>query len=179
MERFVLTTKKHKKNGRVDLVLNMEQGHSDPGSPPVSLLLKSFSVVARLPHGRQAICADENKWKVVLRTAERLGMLFNAEKTNAKFPATFDGSARQFADVMFDNNYDIGELVMEHKSGMILAMAFMLAGRCSRLTKMNAVIDGLVNLENEVVLYFFTLMAYGNRQKAGRAALYALLTTKN
>jgi hypothetical protein len=169
MGRFVLTSKTYKNSYKSDLVLEIHQA-----SNATNTLLKRFA----LPYSGKT--AYEVKIKVVLQVAERLGMLYNADKKNSRFPATFDGSAREFANLMFDRNHDIGELVLDHSTdGMILAMAFMLAGRCNTITKANAVIGGLVNLEKEVVLYFFTLMAYGNRQKAGKAALYALLTTKN
>jgi hypothetical protein len=171
MERFVLTTKKHKKAYKFDLVLELVQVQTN--QPGISLMLKQFTIPYTGPS------ASETKINTVLRVAERRGMLFNAEKQNSVFPANFDGSAREFVNVLFDRNNVFGELGIEHHDGMRLAMAFMLAGKCNTVTKMNKVVDGIVNLEEEVVLYFFTLMAYGNRQKAGRAALYALLTTKN
>ncbi|WP_439622343.1 DUF7680 family protein [Gemmata sp.] len=166
MERFVLTTKVTK-GGRVRLALEMRDDRTGDTA-------QSWAVPYVGPG------AAEEKVKTVLKLAERRGVLFNAEKSSPlAFPAAFDGSAREFAAALFDRNYQVGELTIEHAEGMRLAMAFMLAGRCNTVARMHAVTDGLTNLECEVVLYWFTLMAYGRRQKAGRAAMFTLLTAKN
>jgi hypothetical protein len=180
MERFVLTTKVAKRGFKSDLVLEMQRPSKVEGYH--GLVLHSFKIPinAGKPLSTKAAEAAYYKTTTALRVAELRGLLFNAEKVNSNFPATFDGSAREFSNILFEKNYRIGELVIDdYEEGMRLAMAFMIAGKCNTISKMNKVIEGIVNLEKEVVLYFFTLMAYGNRQKAGRAALYALLTTKN
>lgn len=166
METFALTTRSRKYRGmqRIDLVLEMRNAHG--------VLVRDWAL-----HYAGPGAVPEHKSRLVLRLAERRGMLANAEKDEAIFN-NFDGSAREMTDILFDRGYQVGRLVLDEDGGMRLALAFRLLGRCNKLSTSNAVESGLVNLAPEELLYWFTLCAYGQRQKAGRAALTALLTTK-
>lgn len=160
METFRLAVK-HGRGGRVYLTLSMVEQR--PGSGEV--VVRDW----KLPW------SEVEKIRIPLGIAERLGVLFNGLASSHE---KFDGSAREFIDLVSERGHKIDEFVVEHAEGMILAMAFMLAGRCNTTARKNAVRDGLTNLEPEVLLYWFTLCAYGWRQKAGQAALFALFTTR-
>jgi hypothetical protein len=168
VEKFNLTTKVGK-NGKIDLVLEMRQWHM--ADIRHSSLLRSWKVTCF------ASPATE-KWQTVLRLAERRGILINADWPDA--PKTFDGSAREFGQHLIERRGNLRSdlMISDHHEGMRLAMAFMLAGRCNSIGKMTEVVNGLTNLEMEVVLYWFTLCQYGQRTKAGKAALFTLLNTK-
>jgi hypothetical protein len=172
VETFVLTTRR-KKTGRLTLVLEMR---------------------AAQPSGR-AVVVD--KWEVelagqadkalmVLEAAEQCGALVNAEKPE-RF-ARFGGGRKEFLDLLHQccgfgfactaGFPGIGEWALLHRDGMRLAMVFALAGRCNTVSKRRVAAEGVARLPEEVVLYWFTLCFYGQRQKAGKAALFTFLTHK-
>mgnify|MGYP006921364277 CR=1 FL=1 len=161
MERFILTTKKTK-GGRVSLVLEMRHAGDN-----------STLATWKIPYA--GIGSDEIKVRVPMRLCERRGIFINAEWDYP--PDQFDGSAREFINRLFDRNYDMGEMVItDHSEGMRLALAMVLAGRASTITKSNALTQELTNLPAECLLYWFGICFYGWRQKASRAALFTLLT---
>lgn len=166
METFVLTTKKRRgKAGGYDLLLEMRA--YDNGAR--HFVAREWKV----PYTG----AEETKPRTVLKLCERRGVLINAAWADA--PRAFDGSAREFVNFLFDRGGRVGDLtVSDHSEGMRVAMAFALAGRCNTVGRMHAVVEGLTNLPTEAVLYWFTLCFYGQRQKAGKAALFTLLTAK-
>lgn len=169
MERFVLTTRR--KAGRLVVRLEM-RATRDP-----KLVLDKWEVEVQ---------AHSDRLAMVLEVGERCGALFNAERPASVGP--FDGGRASFLDLLHtrcgygfanpDGFPGVGEWSLLHADGMRLALAFMLAGRCNTVGRMHAVADGLTNLEPEVVLYWFTLCSYGQKTKAGRAALFTLCNTK-
>lgn len=60
--------------------------------------------------------------------------------------------------------------------GMKLALAMVSVRYLSKTPQRNMFKTGLLNLPDEVVLYWFTLCFYGYRQQAARAAFRTLLT---
>lgn len=167
MERFLLTARKGKST--THLVLDMTENY--PGSPAVRKCLAWKVVYA-------GAGVNEDKVRTVLQVMERRGIFFNADRGACHLPKDFDGSVREFVNWMFDHDNRLGEIVIEQSEAMRLALTFMLSGRCSTVAKRNRVVDGMVNLEAEAVMYWFTGCFFGYRQKAFRAALFALLNTK-
>lgn len=158
MERFVAKWAKKKKGHAVDFVVEMLDTTGN--------LVRSWSMPYAGPR------ATEDGTRIPLLLGERRGVWFNADWAK---PKGFDGSRHELARHVFDADYAVGPVVVEHAEGMRLAMAVMLAGRCNTLAKSNRAVAGLTNLEAEVVLYWFTLCAYGRNTTAGKAALFTLL----
>lgn len=169
MERFVLTTRR--KAGRLVVRLEM-RATRDP-----KLVLDKWEV---------EVHAQSDRLAMVLEVAERSGALFNAERPAGVGP--FDGGRQSFLDLLHtrcgygfanpDGFPGIGEWGLQHADGMRVALAFMLAGRCNSVAKRRALAGGIAELPAEVVLYWFTLCSYGQKTKAGRAALFTLCNTK-
>jgi hypothetical protein len=65
---------------------------------------------------------------------------------------------------------------LEQEDGMRLALAFSAARWLAGADPRRMFRDGMAALPSEVLLYWFTLCFYGNRQSAGRAAMRVLLT---
>lgn len=167
MERFVLSWKKSrgfKKNYKVHLVLEMvATGHGQ--------LVQSWKV---LYWG-----SGQEKTRMFLRLAEARGTWNDAEweKPLAK-PHPDECDARSMTSLLYDRDCDVGRVFLSHDDGMRFAMLMMVYGKIRNVSVENCVLHELRNLPSEEVLYWFTKCAYGYRQQAARAALFAFLGTK-
>lgn len=169
MERFILTTRR--KAGRLVVRLEMRATRNP------KLVLDKWEVEVQ---------GGSDRLLMILEVGERSGALVNAERPANL--ARFDGGRKSFLDLLHeycgfgfanpDGFPGIGEWGLLHADGMRLALAFALAGRCNSVAKRRALAEGLGSLPAEVVLYWFTLCFYGQRQKAGKAALFTLCNTK-
>ena len=65
---------------------------------------------------------------------------------------------------------------LRHTDGMLLALGFASARYLTKPSKLKRLREGLLDLPDEAVLYWFTLCFYGQRKMACRAALRTMLT---
>lgn len=162
MERFVLSWKKSK-NNRVHLLLEMRW--------------KTCDTVQREWKVLYAGAGAQQKSRMFIRFGDVAGIWFNAEWENPLAdPGTSDENV--LLNKIFERDYDMGKVTLDHDAGMRFAMLMMIAGKINTLGAECRVVQELRNMPSEEVLYWFVKCAYGCRQKAARAALFAFLGTK-